>query len=99
MRINRTKMLSERRGMAAMSLARSYVASEAVLRPSRRMASTTTEPLQVRGVAAAAAPKNPKVNKFGIPLLPEGLREKLFAKEETTGWCTMILHRKMNYTV
>ena len=39
------------------------------------MASTTRpEPLQ----------SAPKVNQFGIPLLPEELRERLFAKDETT---------------
>ena len=33
---------------------------------------TLAEPLQV-----------PKVNQFGIPLLPDGLRERLFSKDET----------------
>ena len=48
-----------------------------VTRCCRRMASTkpttlSAEPSQV-----------PKVNQFGIPLLPDGLRERLFAGEET----------------
>ena len=42
----------------------------------RRLAST-------RPRAEQSAPKCPKVNPFGIPLLPEGLRDRLFSREET----------------
>ena len=39
----------------------------------RRMASSSARPEPLLQV--------PKVNQFGIPLLPEGLREKLFARQ------------------
>ena len=55
----------------------SFIMLPSVTRSCRRMAST-------RSAASAAEPSQvPKVNQFGIPLLPDGLRERLFAGEET----------------